>query len=327
MHTQYALLVAIVLAICPSGAETSLRSGVVVQVLDSLTGQSVDSAKVVMTATLETLERQKQRGVGQDQLITLQPQGAGNFRASDVEAGLYAVIVVADGYGNELTAVEIEDEATARAVVRLTKTGRVRGSVTDNVGNPIQNARINVVYVDADLIGIVDGMVNVPGYLAPSTETDPNGQFVIGNKLMTDKPFVLEAASENFLPAFSEVFRCTDDQTVVADIVLSTGGVTLRGVVTDEVGNSLAGVRIGLRARPTDQGMPPLTAVRTFAHSSSRRLSQSTQSSEDGTFSMSNLFPGVAEIGVSAPGFVSTRQSIVLTAPETVLRLTMKKHQ
>ncbi len=327
MHTQYALLVAIILAICPSGAGRPGKPGIVVQVFDSRTGQSVDRAKVVMTATLETLEKQKQRGVGQDQLTTLQPQGAGSFRASDIEAGVYAVIVVADGYGNELTTVEIEDEATARAVVRLTKTGIVRGSVRDNLGNPIQNARINVVYVDADIIGIVDGMANVPGYLAPDTETDPDGQFVIGNNLMTDQPFVLEAASDNFLPAFSEVFRCTDGQTVVTDIVLSTRGVTLRGVVTDEAGSSLAGVRIGFRARPIDQGMPPPRAVRTFAHSTSKRISQSTQSSDDGTFSISNLFPGAAEIGASAPGFVSTRQRIVLAAPETLLRLTMKKQR
>lgn len=310
-----------------SGAGEDRPDGsIVVQVVDQGTGQPIHFAKVAMTATLETLEKQKLRGVEeQDQLLTLGPQEAGTFGARNIEPGEYILLVVAEGYGNELVPVEIPADSMAEVVMRLNKSGKIFGSVTDTAGRPIKAARVNVVYLDPSLVKIVDRMVNVPGYLAPTTETDQRGEFVIAKYLMPGKDFVLEAASEDFLPAFSDLLNCRENQTVAAGVVLSARGVTLRGLVTDSNGAPVAGAKIGLRGPSIDPAVVSPQAIRTFAHSTTRRLSQNSESLEDGTFSITNLFPGVVQVGVSAPGFVHNKHSVTLTMPETFLRVEMRK--
>jgi len=183
-------------------------------VTDKLTGQPVANASTWIT------------GIGGDRADQQGGFSIDNLPGREGEATLW---VDAKGYGRKMVHFIIsETEINTRVDVQLGPGATVAGRIVDAEGQPIARAKVQIVG-DCHVIR--------------SVKTDAEGKYQLSDIEVRQDAYRLDAEHPDFTGGYPSISVGKTGIVEVPDIVL-TRRVTLRGRVTDELGNPIEGVKI-----------------------------------------------------------------------------------
>jgi len=126
----------------------------------------------------------------------------GNFDLGEIPAGAYSIFASAYGYLGYWDYRDIQEDTTVEIALEPVPVGEVEGVVTDEEGNPVEDALVNASQPFVD----------------PFTFTDANGAFVLTN--VPAGVWRVGAYKEGYEPAIEENVEVIEDQTVVVNLVL-----------------------------------------------------------------------------------------------------------
>ncbi|MHC5080160.1 MAG: carboxypeptidase regulatory-like domain-containing protein, partial [Planctomycetota bacterium] len=113
-------------------------------------GRALAGVKVGVAVQLKGKDGSSGGGI---QVHTLDPEGC--FEVKGLPAGTLTVHVYGvDAAGSRLTGIQIEDGATARGTLHLSRGGTLRFQVTDESGKPLADATLRLTYPDGEEVHI-----------------------------------------------------------------------------------------------------------------------------------------------------------------------------
>lgn len=157
----------------------------------------------------------------------------GEFEFTDLPAGEFHLSTKRDDYAVEHAGFALHADETRSLDLRLVRTRRVSGVVTDARKNPLAEARVQIFYEQEA------GFANRYQWEEGDVRTDAEGRFTI--EVHPERAFVVQASRQGFLSA------ATTPQNATNEIALTlTRGVAVSGTVADEFGNPLADAQMHL---------------------------------------------------------------------------------
>lgn len=279
-----------------------------VYLVDDRTGRPVEKALGVYVTLLRALKtgviQPEERGL---QLrFDSEPLGGGVYRFEDIEDGRYAIWVRAEGYAFQVLPVTLQGPASRREVIRMTPPGFVRGMVVDSAGNPVPDAGVAIRYIDDEYLSL-QLHISCCFTHGGSARTNEFGEYFIGDYVRPGWRFVVEAGSDDFLPALGQEGVVEEGQVATLDVVLTKRAYSVRGHLLDDQ-EPVEGVRVHLHSleekpvlelsdgRIVDFRDPLFTIIATALSSRFTRIS--FPSAADGSFSIPGMPPGIYRITV-----------------------------
>ncbi|MEW4288285.1 carboxypeptidase regulatory-like domain-containing protein [Rossellomorea marisflavi] len=211
----------------------------------------------------------------------------GMYELPGIAAGLYSVIYSATGYGAEARTVALPAGATVTVNVGLiAESASIQGTVRDAVtGLPIPAALVQVFTIGT----------TIP---IASVQTDQQGRYVISGLLPEEYRVVYSAPtyqSETFILFFNP------GETKTVDAELTKLPSRIIGVVTDIV-----------------TGLPIPNATVILLLEGTEIIVASTNTDQDGNYSLNGLSPGNYNLRFEATGYLTETLSIQLGVAETL---------
>ena len=253
-------------------AQTNLAT-ITGQIRDAETGLPIPAEVTVVATTTDLSARLGPRNAQTDHLGTYQITGL----APDEQI----VIAKASGYGFERRLVTVGSSKMLENIdFFLEKVGSVSGKVVNENNIPVAGALVKAIYTD-DPEKVWRSLILVAEL--GEVKTSDLGEFVLP-AITPYKEFFLEASSDKHLPKFSNQMVLYPRQSVEEVVIRLEKGVSVSGAVTDEFGNPVSGVRVGLKDK-ADLSMNP------FSHSIelAKRRYKRASTDVDGQFVFENV--------------------------------------
>ncbi|MEF7438051.1 carboxypeptidase regulatory-like domain-containing protein [Paenibacillus lautus] len=218
--------------------------------------------------------------------ITLQTTNTavdGSYTLESLAPGSLTVVVAEEGYASRTIGAVVQASTVTALNVSLDQlAGAVTGVVWDTAGNPITDVNIRIF-----LNNIIVGRV----------ATGEDGFYFIGN--LAPNVYSLTTRAEGYGGQSFSV-DISPGETEVADFTLLSDFGTLTGVVTDTSGNPLSGTAITLNVNVASGGLIVTRYVTQI----------------DGSYFISNLFPGPYLVNAALNGFQNEFLGVTVNAGE-----------
>jgi RNA polymerase sigma-70 factor (ECF subfamily) len=192
-------------------------------VADKLTGQPVTDAPVSIT------------GIGNDRT-----DGQGRFSIDNLPGHKGEAILWVDmkGYGKKMVQFMISETETETQIdVQLGPGAKVVGRVVDSDGQPIIGAGVGIIS---------------DSHRIHSVKTDAKGKYQFESIEVQQNAYRLSVEHPDFIHGYPEISISKTGIVKVPDVELIRG-VTLKGRVTDELGNPLQSVKVNTMGGPGAQ--------------------------------------------------------------------------
>lgn len=285
-----------------SGFSSAKRSSSALrlQVVDAATGSPLGGTRVRLSVWGPSggppAEERQTDPTGALQ-IDLSPNSFETLGVTIAHAGY--VPVLAEWHAHEFVTPTLDHTC------RLKRGQVVRGDVRDAAGNPVPNAKVCL----AGFWSFEPSLRENLGFNDSFTAffTDANGHFETGqvpNPLPPAGGFILSVTHPEFVRGTIEVQNI--DQLATNQFIVLKPGIRLSGRVVDDKGNPIEGANV----------------EENHHHIGSRR---STQTDASGGFVLGPFAPGALPIEVSAAGFKSVEQDIVVDTPTARLEWTLER--
>jgi len=238
----------------------------------------------------------------------------GGYELVGVTPGKYRLLAVADGHspaGGE-EGVEIEVPAaggTLRQDIQMITAGAVTGVVTDLQGEPIAGVKLRLRAGASEAApeggrnrnrGMNMAREALMGGRNPVDLTDDEGRFRLEG-VASDTLWIVYGESDEYVSGESKPFKLAAGETKDVSLQMLPGGA-IRGLVVDEHGSRLAGVRVQVGRLPDE-----LAGQARLTEWEARRAlgSKSYTTDEEGRFFAPNLKPGRTLVRASMDGYIT----------------------
>ncbi|WP_179107331.1 carboxypeptidase regulatory-like domain-containing protein [Sediminibacillus massiliensis] len=209
----------------------------------------------------------------------------GQYEVNQLAPSIYTVIVSAANFQTNIASFQVNSNDTTTGNVALEPTpGQISGFVTDQGGNPIAGALVNVT--------------NNIGALITTALTDSNGMFTVVG--LAPGQYTLNVFAPNFQNGVIGALVLAG-QTTPVEIALVPNPGAIAGSVTPIVPNTTIQLR-----------------------DANGLLVDSATANDDGSFSFNHLAPGIYIVSASSPNYSTAQAGVTVEADQTsTVSLTM----
>ncbi|SFS43689.1 carboxypeptidase regulatory-like domain-containing protein [Marininema halotolerans] len=209
----------------------------------------------------------------------------GKYLIGNLAPGIYTTVAIADGFSRvSLGAIIQPFEETVQNFFLTPNTGTLVGRVTDQAGNPIAGAGLNV---RTDIS---------TGPIIARSLTDSEGRYTI--PLLGPGTYVITVFATDYQTDFTGVTIRSDQETVV-NFSLSPNPASIQGIITDINGTPITGGNNAIRVINSGGALVAMSF-----------------SDINGQYLFNQLAPGNYNVIVCAPGFQVAGGSVTLTPGE-----------
>lgn len=247
------------------------------------------------------------QGKGHVKLMNYRAEQDGVARIEIDRSERAVVVAKADGYVSREAQLTIYagDPAPALEFV-LARSSVVTGRIVESSGGGVPGATVRVGYPG-------ESRAFMFGQESGEFRTDEFGYFRLPF-VARGKPFVVEVASDDWLPAFSAQLTASGERLGDVTVTVDKRGGVLRGKVVDNSGTALSGVYVRLQASGGEEGYSPeIRDTRTVRAAANRRA----LTSADGSFEFRGVPAGAAVLVAGRPGARLIKTELLITRGET----------
>lgn len=220
------LFITEVLGFTLSAGETEVLNFRILPNPGTLSGKVTDADTSVPIPNT-TVQVTNARGVT---IATTMTDVNGDYSVTKLSPGIYTVTFIAEGYGSKTAGAKILSSQTTTLNVGLEKlVGAISGSVSDNTGNPVTGALIEIF---------------LNNILVASTTTDGNGSYVINN--LIPGAYTVSVSKEGF-GTETVGASVVENEISIANVTLTPNPGTLAGSVQTINGDPIQGAVLTIR--------------------------------------------------------------------------------
>ncbi|TMU87402.1 hypothetical protein FGG79_04555 [Bacillus sp. BHET2] len=210
----------------------------------------------------------------------------GNYEIPNLAPGSYTVVVSAENFTTETVGVIIiSGESTVADAVLVPDPGTLTGNVTNDSGDPIAGATVNVQTSSSIIL---------------TTVTDSNGSYTVEG--LAPGNYTISASSPNYQTQLTGAVIESNTITTTNFVLPPNPGTIIGQITSAQTGDPILGANIEVR----------------FIDSTGAVVS-TVFSDNNGNFSSDQLAPGVYTLVFSADNFQTTAISALVEAGETTM--------
>ncbi len=175
----------------------------------------------------------------------------GQFERRNLAPGEYTVSLSATGYGAQESVVMLSPGSLREATFRLGRAGVLKGRVTDNEGNPIAGARVQVTSASDGELSDEEALRRMwsSRMSGESSTTDENGDYTINS--FPSGPRIVRVSHESFVPALSSNIEVEYGSDSELNVILERG-LKMSGKVISSSGTTAQGSFLFCRGADDD---------------------------------------------------------------------------
>lgn len=233
---------------------------------------------------------------------------SGRYKFGGLQAGDQVLIVKADRYGYDRRLVTVGSRHALQNIdFELEQAVGLVGKVLNPSGGPSAGATIRVIYTaypESDWKTVIlDDELS-------ETQTNDRGEFALGN-ITPGRTLVIEASSKEYPPKFSDPLATSATGDKGAILIQLEKGLSFRGLVVDEEGQTISGATV--RLRDMGVGTHPF-----FSHSIEvqRRQFQTTTTNGDGEYRFDGVNAGPKRLRIRHADFFPSREERAISAED-----------